>query len=1202
MSKKITLIFALLSFATFSFAQLHLPGVKNYQPSRLGANGANELPKRVEVLDIASQKLDEDWVKQPNTTLRFSLFDKKEACEFQLFATKALHPSLAAKYNIRTYSGQNPKNPSELLSLSVSPIGVYGTIQMKNGNFYIEPDRNDATKAMVFAAADDPRKAKNAHTCSVGEHSPLEHIENSMPQARLASPKSVLGVGDAFRPTGDILKIYRFACAVGAESTATLAGGSASPKTVVLALLANLLNASNNVLRRDVALQLELVADNDLVIFTLPSTLPLPLPPYNPTTIPTGMQPFPSPPYNPTTILLDYCKNTLDAYLDYTTFDAGFIINDGIGGGWANIDALHSTSDKCRGIGNPDYEIFIHEFGHMGGSNHNITDEDNLRTTFGGTIMGNRGNTRSASGDQYSSHTIDNFTRGCYGTTSNASQSNPSGNAIPQIVTMPPAGVVIPKLTPFKLKGVAADADAAQTLTYTWEQNDPSTVNFSVPNFPPATGPLFSSVFPTTDGATRYFPDLSFLTTNTTSSLETMPFATRNLNFRFIVRDNYAPCGGLNFKNVAFSVDGNSGPFEVSCLNTTGNVLTGNANYTVTWNRNGTQNAPVNCSQVKISLSHDGGLTYPTVLGTFPNNGSASVLFPNNIGTTKRIMIEGVGNVFFDINNQNFEIFDGTIAGLNVQASQTEKVIHTQTATTLTLDIQALGTYTGTVSLALTGLPTGATATFPNGQPTIILTPNNPTTLIFANLNSVAQGSYPITITTTGNSGIVKTTIFTLIKTGVAAITPGNAISFSGSNTATASNMNVPSQEVTFSAWIKRNNAVNADLEGLVSFPSAPGAGSKPMLYVNNDGNLKYHEKWWEASDHFIIDGEWTFVAVVVRAGEATLYKNGVPSVITIDNGSILPFSGTMIMGGQSTSSRRFQGLIDEAKIWSRALTTDEIREQMHLTMPASEVDNGLFAYYQFNQAGGAINDVIRSKNLTLQSNPTYVGSGAAVGKGVVQTKTVNTAGVTNFSTPTNTGLSINFGASPNGNVVVTKLNGIVPNGTVASTLPTTPDYWIVNNFGTNTNLNATMTFTTASGFIQNPNTAFYQLYKRPSVSVGAWAAPITSSAVNVAAGQVSFTGINSFSQFLISNSSPVSVQTVTNQSSVKVFPNPFSTLVTITGGTKATTVEIFDLLGRKCFEQKIDNIEVNTLDLTALPKNASYLLNIDGSVFKIRN
>ena len=649
-------------------------------------------------------------------------------------------------------------------------------------------------------------------------------------------------------------------------------------------------------------------------------------------------------------------------------------------------------------------------------------------------------------------------------------------------------------------------------------------------------------------------------------------------------------------------MDGNSGPFEVSCLNTTGNILTGNTNYTVTWNPNGTQNAPVNCSQVKISLSHDGGLTYPTVLGTFPNNGSASVLFPNNIGTTKRLMIEGVGNVFFDINNQNFEIFDGTTAGLNVQASQSEKVIHTQTATTLTLDIQALGTYTGTVSLSLSGLPAGATAAFPNGQSTITLTPSTPTTLVFGALTNVAQGSYPITITTTGNSGIVKTTIFTLIKTGVAAITPGNAISFSGSNTATVSNFNVPTQEVTFSAWIKRNNAVNADLEGIVSFPTAPGTGSKPMLYVNDDGNLKYHEKWWEASDHFIVDGEWTFVAVVVRAGEATIYKNGVPSVITLDNSSALPFSGTMIMGGQSSTWRRFQGLIDEAKIWSRALTTDEIREQMHLTMPASEAGNGLFAYYQFNQVSGAINDVIRSKNLSLQNTPTYTASGAAVGRGVVQTKTVNTAGVTSFTTPTNTALSINFGASPNGNVVVTKLNGITPNGTVASTLPTTPDYWIVNNYGTNTNLNATMTFTTPSGFIQNPNTAFYQVYKRPSVAVSAWNAPITSSSVNVASNQISFTGINSFSQFLISNSSPVSVQTVTNQRLIKVFPNPFSTVVTITGITKATTVEVFDVLGRKYMEQKLDNIEVNTLDLTMLPKNASYLLKIDGNVFKLSN
>ena len=46
----------------------------------------------------------------------------------------------------------------------------------------------------------------------------------------------------------------------------------------------------------------------------------------------------------------------------------------------------------------------------------------------------------------------------------------PTGNAIP-VVTAPVA-YTIPLRTPFALTGSATDADAGDTLIYSWEQND----------------------------------------------------------------------------------------------------------------------------------------------------------------------------------------------------------------------------------------------------------------------------------------------------------------------------------------------------------------------------------------------------------------------------------------------------------------------------------------------------------------------------------------------------------------------------------------------------------------------------------------------------------------------------------------------------------------------------------------------------------
>ena len=83
----------------------------------------------------------------------------------------------------------------------------------------------------------------------------------------------------------------------------------------------------------------------------------------------------------------------------------------------------------------------------------------------------------------------------------------------------------------------------------------------------------------------------------------------------------------------------------------------------VTWSVANTTAAPVSAANVKISLSTDGGNTFPTVLtASTANNGSATVTVPNVSTTTARIKVEAVGNIFFDISDANFTITgNGTI-------------------------------------------------------------------------------------------------------------------------------------------------------------------------------------------------------------------------------------------------------------------------------------------------------------------------------------------------------------------------------------------------------------------------------------------------------------------------------------------------------------------------------------------------------------
>ncbi|MEO8406509.1 MAG: T9SS type A sorting domain-containing protein, partial [Chitinophagaceae bacterium] len=80
-----------------------------------------------------------------------------------------------------------------------------------------------------------------------------------------------------------------------------------------------------------------------------------------------------------------------------------------------------------------------------------------------------------------------------------------------------------------------------------------------------------------------------------------------------------------------------------------------------TWSVNSTNAAPVSCANVKISLSTDGGLTFPTVLtASTANDGTEAVTIPNTPTSTARIKVEAVGNIFFDISNTNFTIGTGS--------------------------------------------------------------------------------------------------------------------------------------------------------------------------------------------------------------------------------------------------------------------------------------------------------------------------------------------------------------------------------------------------------------------------------------------------------------------------------------------------------------------------------------------------------------
>ncbi|HEY6563235.1 MAG TPA: hypothetical protein VIY86_01955, partial [Pirellulaceae bacterium] len=212
----------------------------------------------------------------------------------------------------------------------------------------------------------------------------------------------------------------------------------------------------------------------------------------------------------------------------------------------------------------------------------------------------------------------------------------------------------IPALTPFRLTGSATDANG-DALTYNWEQRSLGAAQaLSAPDN--GASPIFRS-WTSNTSPTRYFPRLSNLVNNTLPLGEKYPAVARSMPFRLTVRDNRAGGGGVNTDDMVVTVVATGAAFAVTSPNVGSVVWTAGTMETVTWNVSGTSGGSVNTPNVNILLSTDGGFTYPTSLATnVPNDGSHPITVPSVDTTTARIMVEGAGNVFFDISNANFRI------------------------------------------------------------------------------------------------------------------------------------------------------------------------------------------------------------------------------------------------------------------------------------------------------------------------------------------------------------------------------------------------------------------------------------------------------------------------------------------------------------------------------------------------------------------
>jgi hypothetical protein len=530
-------------------------------------------------------------------------------------------------------------------------------------NEFIEPYSKDHKVYAVFKSQRE--KGKLAWTCSTDDKQMINDLNLKGNNTSSATGSS----------TGT-LKTMRLAQSCNAEYANFFGATSAAQAGLVLAAFNATLTRCNGVYEKDLALHLNLIANTTAVIYYNPATDP-----YSTTLSQWNAQ----------------LQAALTANIGEANYDIGHMFGASGGGGNAGcIGCVCVNGSKGSGITSPadgipqgdnfDIDYVVHEVGHQLGGNHTFSMSlegtgVNKEVGSGITIMGYAGITAQDvaphSIDIYHEATIAQIQANLATKTCPVSTDITANNVAPVIAAV--SNYTIPISTPFALTGLATDANG-DALTYCWEQNDNSTVSgaSSVASPTKASGPNWLS-FPATASGTRLFPKLSTILSglNVTpplpggdagANIEALSSVSRTLNFRLTVRDNHAfsstapvAVGQTAFTDVVVTVSNTSGPFAVTAPNTAVTWAGGSA-QTITWSVNNTTLAPVSCANVKISLSTDGGQTFPTVLAaSTPNDGSEAVVIPVGASTTARVKVEAVGNVFFDISNTNFTI-GGAIA------------------------------------------------------------------------------------------------------------------------------------------------------------------------------------------------------------------------------------------------------------------------------------------------------------------------------------------------------------------------------------------------------------------------------------------------------------------------------------------------------------------------------------------------------------
>ncbi|MGV3504590.1 MAG: cadherin-like beta sandwich domain-containing protein, partial [Adhaeribacter sp.] len=272
----------------------------------------------------------------------------------------------------------------------------------------------------------------------------------------------------------------------------------------------------------------------------------------------------------------------------------------------------------------------------------------------------------------------------------------------------------------------------------------------------------------------------------------------------------------------------------------------------------------------------------------------------------------------------------------------------------------------GTLTPSFAAATTSYTASVASGVSGITLTPTradaNATIKVkgvtvasgsASGLIPLSVGSNTIDVEVTAQDGTTKKT-YTLTVSRSAATLPANELSFNGTNQYVA----VPNEAAlefatgTVEMWVKPNwspGTHGGTSPALISMRS--NTGTRFSLHIGNGLNEVgiWNGSAYLSVNYNFVKGQWYHVAAVMKAASTDFYVNGTLAGSTANTlqaaatGYELKI-GASELGTTQGTNERFEGAIDEVRVWNTTRSAAEI--QNNFSDPVSASSPGLVAYY----------------------------------------------------------------------------------------------------------------------------------------------------------------------------------------------------------------------------------------------------------------